>query len=295
MKLSRRRFLAISAACTATGLRAAARPHRWHGRALGAEAQIILHGPNDLAQAALAAAHDRIRAVEAEFTLYDPASSLSRLNTQGRLDPLPQLWAPLLDVVDLAHRVTGGLFDPTVQPLWAGLAGKAPLPSTSVIGWDRVRRDPLGLQIGQALTFNGIAQGYATDLVTKELEERGFDRTLVNIGEYCGRGQDWKIGISDPDHGLVGYRTLQTGALATTSPGALLFSGGQSHVLNPRSPDQSAPWSTVTIEAETATLADALSTALVHADLALIKAVKAQLPMLRQVTVIDQKGDLSTI
>ena len=296
MSLSRRRFLAVAAACAATGGQAAV-PHRWRGRALGAEAEIVVHGPAASAQAALAAARERIAAVEAEFNLYDPASSLSRLNRDGRLEPLPALWGPLISTIDQVHRVTGGLFDPTVQSVWPTLARGQRPQDRSIMGWHRVQivHNRITLKPGQAMTFNGIAQGYATDLVAQTLREHGFDQTLGNIGEYRGAGEDWKIGISDHRLGLVGYRTLRDGALATTSPGALTFATGQSHVIHPQGAEQPLLWSTVTVEAEPAILADAMSTALALSDLPLIHQVRADLPALRRVTLIDDRGDLITV
>lgn len=40
----------------------------------------------------------------------------------------------------------------------------------------------------QALTFNGIAQGFATDLVADVLRDHCLTNTLVNIGEYRAMG-----------------------------------------------------------------------------------------------------------
>ena len=234
MTLSRRRFLAISAAMLGAGpARSAATPARWRGVALGAEAEITIHGPG--AERALAEALALVRAVEAEFSLYDPGSALSRLNRAGRLAPSPT-FAELLGLVDRVHAATGGAFDPTVQPLWEALARGGSLgPARAAVGWERVRLGggEVRLGAGQALTFNGIAQGFATDAVADMLEARGFGRALVDIGEHRALGGPWRVGLADPVAGYLGTRTLDMGAIATSSPDALRL-GLEGHILDPR-------------------------------------------------------------
>ena len=76
------------------------------------------------------------------------------------------------------HRATGGAFDPSVQPLWQALARGGDVEAARALtGWERVTiGQDITLAPGQALTFNGIAQGFATDVVTDLLASRGFGR-----------------------------------------------------------------------------------------------------------------------
>jgi len=262
--ITRRRFLAISAAALA--LPARAEPVRWRGYAMGAEVSLTLEAPEDQAKAALEEVRAILRKTEALFSLYRPASRLSQLNATGRLERPETGFTALLDLCDQAHRLTNGRFDPTVQPLWQALAqGKNPDPAKRLIGWQRVRhsKTQVTLAAGQALTFNGIAQGYATDLVSAALKRAGLTRVLVNIGEYHGTGRDWQIGVADPSHGLVARQSLKNRALATSSPGAMPLGQDQTHIIDPLG--QASKWSTVSVEADTATMADALSTAFCHA------------------------------
>ena len=226
--ITRRRFLAIAAAFAATP--ASASPARWNGTALGADATIEIHGPNGQARALLEASLGLLKDIEALFNLYDPRSTLSRLNEAGHVvEPDPRFHR-LLKAVDRLHAATGGRFDPSVQPLWRALAeGRDPAAARALIDWQRVVRtgSSVRLQKGQALTFNGIAQGFATDLVTELMRSNGVAKTLVNIGEHNAIGGPWRLGIEDPDHGLVAVRTLTDGAMATSSPFALKLGGGR--------------------------------------------------------------------
>ena len=292
MKLNRRRFLSISAACMlATPARA--QIHRWQGRALGAEVDITLHAPAEIAEPALDRARGSLDAVMAQFDLFDPASTVSRLNRTGHLDAPDVMFRRLMQACTQVHAATGGLFDPTVQPLWRALAeGQPPEAARALIDWSRVRHSAASVTLGegQALTFNGIAQGFATDLVAEALRDAGLERTLVNIGEFRGTGGPWRLGISDPEIGIIGTRTLTSSAIATSSPKAVPLAG-HGHILHGHAKPR---WSTVSVEAATATMADGFSTALTMARLEDIRAAVGTFGI-RRITLVSDQGDVSRV
>ncbi|APX14268.1 FAD:protein FMN transferase [Tateyamaria omphalii] len=290
MTVSRRRFLAIAASFAATP--ALAQRHAWIGRAFGAEVSIELHGPADVAGQALDDARALIVEVEGLFSLYDPTSDLAVLNASGTRR-VPEHFVALVQIADRAHRLTDGLFDPTVQPLWRAIVDGTDIAEARAhIGWHQVavQGNRITLGDGQALTFNGIAQGFATDLVSELLRARGFDRTLVNIGEHRGAGGPWRLGLIDPVHGMLANRTIENRAVATSSPMATPV-GPSGHIVHPV---QMPRWSTVSVEADTAAMADALSTGLVLADLETVKRVQAA-PDVHRITLIDPDGNLTTV
>lgn len=290
--MKRRRFLTLAAAFACAP--ALARAATWTGRALGAELSVTLHGPREMTGPALAGIPPLLEAVEAAFSLYRPASDLSRLNRTGRLRDPSALMQRLVARADRAHRLSGGLFDPTVQPLWEALAhGQDPEGARAALGWNRVIRSDrrIALQPGQALTFNGIAQGFATDLMRHHLRRYGAETALVNIGEQAAMGGPFTLGIADPVFGHLGTRALRDMAIATSSPAALTL-GNAAHILGPRG--ETPLWSTVSIEARSATLADALSTAAVFMTETGIARLKSR-TKLHRVTLVDADGNLKTI
>lgn len=302
---TRRRVLAVAASATGAALagragRAASGGVRdtWRGRALGADVSITLEGPSDTVRAALPAAVEALRRAERLWSLHDAGSALSRLNAAGRLArPGPEMRA-LLAVAGRAHGLSGGRFDPTVQPLWRALAegrdAATVARARAAIGWDRVAvsEEAVALAPGQALTLNGIAQGAAADMVLAVLRRHGLDRALVDAGEVAGIGGPWRLGLMDPALGFVGLRTLTSGAIATSSPGALSL-GAAPHILDPTG--QGARWSTVSVEAESATVADALSTAGCLLSREALAALKARAPDVRRITLVSADGDVATL
>ncbi|MEM8850483.1 MAG: FAD:protein FMN transferase [Pseudomonadota bacterium] len=272
----------------------AATPLRWQGIALGAQARLDLMGPADRTRPALAAALAALRRAETLFSLYDPSSTVSALNRDGHLAKAPPPFRALLDEVDRLHGLTGGLFDPTIQPVWAALAKGDVRDEWAHVGWQHVRRNGARVQLGprQQVTLNGIAQGYATDLVTTALQAHGLTDVFVDIGEQSARGTARRLGLVDPNHGALGPLTLRDGAMATSSPAATPL-GRDGHILHPTNAVRPI-WSSVTVEAKTATLADGLSTAMCLCDLPGIRRLRHSAGV-RRVVLVDHAGNLRSL
>ncbi|MEZ5912364.1 MAG: FAD:protein FMN transferase [Paracoccaceae bacterium] len=265
--MKRRRFLTIWAAATAAAAtlpgRALPAPVLWNGRGLGAALSLRLDGA-DPARAALTFARieAEIARLEALFSLHRD-SALTRLNRDGRLAwPSPDM----LDILALGvrvHRATDGAFDPTVQPLWQALVtGGDPAPARAAIGFGRVVFAPQGIRLdrGQALTLNGIAQGWAADRIATLLRAEGYASALIDMGEIAAVGAPqgrpaWQVGLADTGAQVA----LCDRALATSAPGATRIGAGLGHILGPQG--QPPLWRLVSVSAPAAGLADALSTA----------------------------------
>jgi len=263
--INRRRFLAITAASMALPHIALSSPVEWRDYAFGAEVSVKLYGAVENASAALNEIKQTLVDLEKQFSLYDPGSRLSSLNHNGSL-VMSDDFAQLVNLADIAHQRTNGLFDPTVQAIFeAKLQGATDLNAVPV-GWSRVRfnEDRIRLpKLGMALTFNGIAQGFATDKVRQILDVYGFTQSLVNIGEYSAGDRNARIGIADATGQVFEVTELRNQAIATSSPAGYRFTDGSGHILHPQSPPTDPLWDTVSVTADEAVFADAYSTALV--------------------------------
>ena len=264
MKLTRRRFILAATAAGVLG-RIHAELWEWRGSALGAEARIVLTGPRGQAEAALSDVVAEIDRLEDIFSLHRPASQLSRLNAAGVLD------APSRDLSDTLAAsarwklLTGGAFDPAVQPLWRHWAEGSAEPVK--VSLDRVRDAEINLSSaritlspGMALTLNGIAQGTIADRVAQLLVRRGFTPPVIDTGEMRLPGVERRR-VDLPAAGM--RLSVAEAAVATSAPAALKFdaNGRHHHLFNPLSGDSPGWWRSVTVIAPTAESADALSTA----------------------------------
>ena len=275
LKLTRRRFLTISAACTVVatpGL--TSEVVRWHGRALGAGTTMVLTGLSERqAQPVIRAVEQELHRLENIFSLYREGSEVARLNSNGQL-VAPS--ADLLNVLSLSatiHEATSGAFDPTVQPVWQALAnGGDTAPARDAVGWQHVRFDTRVVRLtrpGMALTLNGIAQGYITDRIAALLRRRGLNNVLIDMGEISAigaklDGRDWRAGIKRPDGRLVQHVALRDRALATSAPYGTVISTADKttgHIINPQAALTCPKQTLVSVSAPLAAVADGLSTA----------------------------------
>lgn len=308
---TRRRFIGISAAACGLALlplggfaRAEAGAVRWRGRALGAEAELVLHHPDRAkAERLVKRAAAEIARLERIFSLYQPDSALSRLNRLGALATPPPELVALLETSHAAWTLTGGAFDPTVQPLWllharhfatpgadpAGPASGAVEAALEHVGFDRVAYGfdrVVFTRPGMGMTLNGIAQGFITDRVVELLREGGVTSALADAGEVRalgtrGDGSPWRAGIEAPGVTAPGaVLELADRALSTSSAAGFRFAGAgsPSHLLDPRSGVSASLHASVSVLAPDAAMADALSTAFSFMEAGRIAALAASLP-----------------
>lgn len=233
------------------------------------------------AEAMVAPLLAELRRLEKIFSLYDPDSALSRLNRDGVLAAPPFELIELLQLCARLHTASQGAFDPTVQPLYAALAehfARSPRPPSAEtidrarasIGFYRVGLAPGRIQLppGMALTLNGIAQGHAADRLVTLARSLGAEAVLIDTGELAASAPPpgkrfWEVmGRVGPGAGM--RVSLATGALAVSHAGATRFepTGHFNHLLDPRSGRSPGPLCGAMVVAETAALADGLSTAL---------------------------------
>ena len=276
--MNRRRFLTLTAAALAPLPVQAATVTTWEGQGLGAALTLHLVGADPhQARTTFARVAAEIERIESLASLYRD-SALTRLNRDGHLAwPSPDL-LDLLTFAGQVHSATAGAFDPTVQPLWLALAQGLPA-DPALVGWDRVRLSPKEIRLdhGQALTLNGIAQGWAADRIAALLRAQGFSEALVDMGEISALGSQtgWPVQIAGPDGAELASTRLTDRALATSSPRGTLVNG-QPHILGPQG--QPPLWQTFSVSAPSAAVADALSTAFCLMERAAIDAALAHFP-----------------
>ena len=228
-----------------------------------------------------------MRRLEQQFSLYRADSAICTLNRTGILVSPDADMVALLKASLRFAEMTGGAFDPTVQPLWQlyadhfvpkSLTREGPSQQRLAEALAKVGRrgllvseDRIALtRRGAAITLNGIAQGYATDRVVEQAAQAGLSTTLVNMGEIRAigagpEGTPWRVGLADPDRpgALTETVDLVDRAVATSAGAGFRFdaNGRFTHLFDPATGRSPSRYRTVSVIAPTATEADALSTA----------------------------------
>lgn len=288
---TRRRAITIFAAAAGlpllTGAKSVERSVTWTGQALGAPATLILnHGDQAAARRLIERVVAEVARLESIFSIYKDDSALAELNRTGVLVAPPAELVSLLQASRGFWKMTGGAFDPSVQPLWAlyrnhfGMLDADPSgPSRTDIGhalahvgFGTVKCDRDRIVIGSkmALTLNGVAQGFITDRIVEMLRDAGVTSSLVDMGEdraigAKADGSPWRIGLAESEDSDRPDQVLDIvdRAVATSSAAGFHFDNARrfGHIIDPR--DGGAPvfYRRVSVVANEAATADALSTA----------------------------------
>ena len=233
--------------------------------------------------AALDAAVKALRDVETEMSLFNPDSAVSRLNATGVLhNPSAHLCSVLRLSAHVSRR-SAGAFDISMQPLWKVWAEaqadkrlpaqRAVVQAQRRVNWQAVEvsADTVRLNVkGMGVSLNGIAQGYAADVVKAVLQAHGMAHAQIDAGETALLGQapggkPWALGVEDvavlPHRHVTPVLQADGRAIATSSDAHTAFSADHlhHHILNPHTGYSPAHWTSVSVLAPSCVLADALT------------------------------------
>lgn len=183
--------------------------------------------------------------IDSEFSTYRADSAISKFNSNVSTDWL-DVPASLAQVVTLARDVSersGGAFDITAAPLidaWGFGAEGEPVHVPTVTQIDAmrayvghslldVRQDPPALRKRDArlrLDVNGIAPGYAVDLLARRFHDLGLENFMIDIGgEVLARGRNadgvvWRIAVERPiDAEPTPFAIVELGDRSITTSG----------------------------------------------------------------------------
>ncbi len=261
-------------------------------RAMATEFGVVLPGESrDAVEAAIDALAELER-IESELSVYRPDSDVSRINSLAGIRPV-RVSVDLIHVLQRAvaiFQLTAGAFDVTAGPLvdcWGFRKRRGQKPSDAeissaleLVGSDRLRIDPEEQsaflpQAGMSINLGGIGKGFALDRIADRLKENGLSSFLIHGGRSsvlaCGSdgptaAEGWKVAIEHPLRASqrLGEIRLVDSALATSGSGKQFFHHrGQrlGHVLDPRLGRPAGDMLAITVIADRAADADALSTA----------------------------------
>jgi thiamine biosynthesis lipoprotein len=206
------------------------------------------------------------------------------LNRLGRVEGAPEELLEVLAAASAVSRRTRGAFDITIAPLlelYSSAFAVGGPPSDvridevlALVHHGAVRVDAERVTLDDprmAITLDGIAKGYIVDHTIDVLVRSGAERVLVNAGGDMathgadGRDGPWTVGVQDPHgEGLLGLARLDGDCIATSGDYMHAFTDDRRfhHIVDPRTGRSPEVTSSVTVLAQTAVLADALSTAL---------------------------------
>jgi thiamine biosynthesis lipoprotein len=261
--------------------------------AMGTRWEIVLPGTDRVRLTAAAeAVLDEVERLEVQLSRFRPESDISGINATAWQEPVrvePRLFE-LLRLAQEVNRATDGAFDLTVGPLlrawgFVGKGGALPDPeelerARAVVGADLIDLDEENLTIrfrceGVSLDLGAIGKGCAIDRARELLEDAGVTSALIHGGTSTAFGMgtppgapSWRVALRNPRGGerdICGEVLLTDRALSVSAPHNKAFQVGDrryGHVLDPRTGEPTQGALLAAVAHESATLTDALSTAL---------------------------------
>ena len=163
----------------------------------------------------------RFSEIENRMSVFIEGSDVDRVNKAAGIEAV-EVHPDVFKVIERAvwfAELSGGAFDPTVEPLVAlwGIGGENPgvpvqeeidrvLP---LINWRDIELDPKNKTVflkrpGMALDLGAIAKGYAADEAVAIIKKAGISRAMISIGGNVltvGEKKDgslWNTGIQNP-------------------------------------------------------------------------------------------------
>lgn len=236
----------------------------------------------DKVDTALDRAVQKLRMIESQMSLFDEHSAVSRLNRNGVLNKPDADLLRVLNLSSLIARRSNGAFDISMQPLWdlwaqAQIENRMPSAhemqqARQRVNWRAIEANASLVRLpgGMALSLNGIAQGYAADVLRAQMQAMGIHHAMLDTGETAVIGQGpefnpWRFGIEDvhADRQKISQQvTVPDGyAMATSSDAHTVFTEDRlnHHIVDPHSGYSPQHWSSVTVVARSAALADGLT------------------------------------
>jgi len=249
--------------------------------AMGSTVEIQVRGVNEvIANKAINAGFEEAKRIDTLFSTYMTGNPMWKLNNTNADEIIvDKEFFYVLKKCDEFWKLTDGCFDVTLENLieLIGFDKNSPdIPppqkikeALKKIGWKNITLKEPDILIKPAnikLNFNACIPGYAADRIANILSNYGIKNYLINVGgEIFARGKDWKIGIQHPRKQFELLATIKVDGKGVSTSGDYeqFFKKGEktfTHIFNPVTGYPANECQSVTVIADDAMTADALST-----------------------------------
>jgi len=245
----------------------------------------LFHSSRDKAEEAMGRAYEEIDRLTGLMNRFDHATAVAHLNNEGYLNDVPteviQVIARSLEY----YRISNGTFDISVKPVIdlfkttfaeknSMMPDKKDLDrALKLVGSNKIELSGRTVRFkkpGIGITLDGIAKGFIVDRASKVLSDHQIKDHLINAGgdiRTSGTNRDkkpWTVAIQDPQKKkqYPDIIHMTDGAIATSGNYEVYFDQEKMfhHIVDPNTGMSPGLSASVSVLADTAMNADALST-----------------------------------
>ena len=245
----------------------------------------LVHPSRDEAENAMGHAFEEIDHLVGAMSRFDDTTAVGMLNREGVLHHVPQETAFVFSKAIEYYTLTQGSFDITVKPVvdlfrenFEKGNNSAPAEEEIAKAMELVGAHMISVKgrsiyfktPGMGITLDGIAKGYIVDRASEILSRLGIENYLINAGgdiRTKGTRQDkkpWTVAVQDPKKqgNYPDIVQMTNGAIATSGNYEIYFDREKMfhHIVDPQRGISPQTSSSVSVMAQTAMDADALST-----------------------------------
>jgi len=232
---------------------------------------------------------EEIRRIEALLTTFSEKSVTHHINQNAGIHPVEvnEEVFQLIKRSQFISKITQGAFDLSYGSIdkrfWNFDMNMTSLPdaetakkSVALINYENIILDENNQTVflknkGMRIGFGGIGKGYAAEMAKKKLIENNVKNGIVNASGdlsawgYQENGQQWTIGVADPNQKKTLFSTFKITDKAVATSGnyekfVLINNKRYSHTIDPKTGFPVSGIKSVTIIADNAEIADALAT-----------------------------------
>ena len=259
-------------------------------RLMGNQFEFTLIEQNELISEELfEIAIEEIRRIEALLTTFSEKSVTHHINQNAGIHPVEvnEEVFQLIKRSQFISKITQGAFDLSYGSIdkrfWNFDMNMTSLPdaetakkSVALINYENIILDENNQTVflknkGMRIGFGGIGKGYAAEMAKKKLIENNVKNGIVNASGdlsawgYQENGQQWTIGVADPNQKKTLFSTFKITDKAVATSGnyekfVLINNKRYSHTIDPKTGFPVSGIKSVTIIADNAEIADALAT-----------------------------------
>ena len=318
MSFSRRHFirstLAVTAGMTLCSTKAFSAEHGWIERVrplMGAPFSIAVFGAQADSLSLIERCFEYCQEITRQITNWERDSTTSEFNERRMLLNPPGHYRRLINAAMYVSNVSRGLFLPTCHDLtllWRNARREGVAPSPLDIRYSRARSSSsriihkdnlLTMEGAGSFDVNGIGQGFVAEAAVSFLREHGVRFARVDASgdiQFLGPTR-WKIDVENPRADRILGSFSVDGDIAVGTSGdyrEFWYVNGKRyhHLIDPRTGLPGEANAEVVVTHPSATVADALATALFFLPAVEALRLVATIPTM-EVLLVSPKGEIS--